>query len=110
MTFLQIIKLTSNSLQIICKIVHIQHHPQHVILFKPVRFFLTCTIHFFQRIFSLSVKTVHFFTQFVKHPFILINFHVKPFQFINMSVKPALIFCIHRVLFLIHRSLSGIRS
>ena len=90
-TFLQIIKPRFHALQIACKIIHIEHHAHHVILFIPFRISLPLTVQSLQSLPALFIETMHLLTQFLKHPVVLINFRVQPFQLISVLCKTVLV-------------------
>ena len=90
-TFLQIIKPRFHALQIACKIIHIENHAHHVILFIPFRISLPLTVQSLQSLPALFIETMHLLTQFLKHPVVLINFRVQPFQLISVLCKTVLV-------------------
>ena len=63
----QIGKFFLNPLQVSGKVINIQHHAQHIIFLKPLRFLLTLFIPSFQRLSALLVILIHVRTQFRKH-------------------------------------------
>ena len=90
MTLFQIIQLFFHALQILCKIVNIQHHAQHVIFLVPGGILLSCPVSFLKGLAAPSIIFIHFITQFRKHICILVQLHIKPFQFVQMLLHPSL--------------------
>ena len=64
---LKILKLRFNALHIAGEIINIEHHSQHIILFIPVRTFLSLAVPLLQVVITRFIETIQVIAQLGEH-------------------------------------------